>query len=677
MEVIMMKQPTKWNFTFKSIRIKLSAVLLILSIVPLLGSTLYFINYFSEVIKSDNEKIEQNVAEINIARIDEWMQLKISAMQEVIKSYPEFQTGSPSQILPLLRIIDNSDNQISGFNLINVNGEGIDVNNVAVNVADRAYFKKIKETKQPVISDLVVSKKTSKYILPIAVPILDNSGELKGVISATVSPDTLTNLTKSIKVAKTGLGFILSGDGHYYTHPDQTRIGKNVVDFETSQSAQSAFKKIQGSPSGFVTYINREGKNVISYYITIPNTEWKLIVSAPTSEVFSVLDEAKTLATGIVLIVVLLVVLSSVVITKFIVKPILSISETMKEVADGNLNERVGIKSNDEIGEMSRNINAMIDSMAGIVLKINRTINQVASASEELLESAEESSKAASHIASSIQLVASGADTQLQGAQQSSTAMEEMAVGIQRIAESSSVVSDQTGDVSSEVENGYLQINSAIEQMNVIGDSANQTAAVIEQFNRHSDEIGRIVDVISDISNQTALLSLNASIEAARAGEHGRGFAVVANEVKKLAEQTNHSVAGIVTLTQFIQSSSTQAVSSMERNRVEINEGIQKMQNIGEAFTNIRSSIRHISEQIQDVSATTEQISAGTEQISASITDMVHIAQESTDNSQSVASSSQEQSAIMESIANSSRSLNEMMNELKDLIKAFQIKDAA
>ena len=78
-------------------------------------------------------------------------------------------------------------------------------------------------------------------------------------------------------------------------------------------------------------------------------------------------------------------------------------------------------------------------------------------------------------------------------------------------------------------------------------------------------EVKETLALSEAVTSQTALLSLNASIEAARAGEAGRGFAIVADEIKKLAEETEHATCKISEIFDDLTNQADQADISVER----------------------------------------------------------------------------------------------------------------
>ena len=140
-------------------------------------------------------------------------------------------------------------------------------------------------------------------------------------------------------------------------------------------------------------------------------------------------------------------------------------------------------------------------------------------------------------------------------------------------------------------------INSTVDRIHSVSDKENEMVDNLQTLVANANETKAILSTIGDIAEQTNLLALNAAIEAARAGEHGRGFAVVADEVRKLAERTQKSLAESSATTNVLIQSISDSSDTLNRNAQEVN--------------NISDEVTLMSEKMDDIIHTLNTLAAG------------------------------------------------------------------
>ncbi|MGN7019104.1 methyl-accepting chemotaxis protein [Bacillus safensis] len=315
----------------------------------------------------------------------------------------------------------------------------------------------------------------------------------------------------------------------------------------------------------------------------------------------------------------------------------------------------------------------MSESLRDVIRAVQQSVDNVASASEELTASASQTSQATEHITMSIEQFSNGNEAQNEKVESSTNQLVAMNEGLQDMSQTSSEVAAVSIQSTEAAGQGGRIVESTASQMKHIDTSVQEAEQVMKELEYKSKDITSILNVINGIADQTNLLALNAAIEAARAGESGRGFSVVAEEVRKLAVQSADSAKEIEKLIQEIVLEIAKSQDMFKAVNREVNAGLGMTEEAKESFQHIYEAAEGMSKKLSQLNDTAIDLSSGSKLVSQAMQEMRQVSRESAANIQDIAASAEEQLASMEEITSSSVTLANMAEELKELTSQFKI----
>ena len=401
----------------------------------------------------------------------------------------------------------------------------------------------------------------------------------------------------------------------------------------------------------------------------------KDISAASMRSVNSLSGTAVVLIIGFVVSVFLGIVISLVLVTS-INKPVKALIASSVPIANGDLTQRIAIKSNDELGLIAKAFNDIVKSMNNIVNQVRTSANKVASSAEQMSSSAEEMNATTQEVSTAIMKVSKGAEIQAQRIDETFETMGKASSSIKRMVDNAQTANKTVTDASDIAATGKTAVEIAVAKIEQLSQAVTKTAEVIQKLGQMSQQIGEITETITSIADQTNLLALNAAIEAARAGEAGRGFAVVAEEVRKLAEGAAEAVRKIGGLIRSIQTETNHAVSSIDISSKEAQEGKKQVNKISEILIGITIAAKSSSGVTAEIVGFGRQIITEVEQVVKSLNEVSQIAKESASSAQEVTSSTEEQTASMQEMSASAQELARLATDLMQIVSKFKL-DAA
>jgi methyl-accepting chemotaxis protein len=353
-----------------------------------------------------------------------------------------------------------------------------------------------------------------------------------------------------------------------------------------------------------------------------------------------------------------------------ITDPLEQLTATVRQVGEGNYAARTGLTGTDELSELGRAFDQMLDArLAGLVQaeqeneQLNDSIIHLLQAVSQLSQRdltvrvpvtedmtgpvadalnlltdetakvlrgvnriSEEVAVASDKVKTQSDAVIAVAETERQAVEQTAVDLASAANAMRQIAELAQNC-NTTAEAAIKTTQAALQtVTSTVSGINSTRDTIRETEKRIKRLGERSQEISGVVNLINTIAERTHILALNASMHAASAGEAGRGFAVVADEVQRLAENAREATSQITTLVNNIQIETADTVNAMNTAISQVVEGSRLAEQAGEQMTRTQETTAELVAAVQQIASRSQEQA----RISGDLLDRTQQMQEST-----------------------------------------------
>jgi len=528
-------------------------------------------------------------------------------------------------------------------------------------------WKKVVQTRKPAIVDFQpYTPSKNKPAAFAGYPVFGNQETLIGVVVFQLSTEHINAITNQRDgMGKTEVTYLVGTDklmrSDAFMNSDRFSVKASFANPETGNVDTEAVREALAGRTGEKMIRDYDGHWVLSAYspLKIDDLNWAILSEIEKDEAYGSVNSLQWFMGTVAIIGTAIIVFVAFLITRSIVYPIKKSTRFAKRISEGDFTELLDLDQGDEIGILSKALNAMVTNLRKMIGQIALGVETLSAASTELSAISRQMSANASQTYDLSGNVAAASEEMSANMTSVAAATEQTSSSVNMLAAASEEMTVTINEISRNAEKARNITNHAVADAQI----ASQT---VDELGKAAREIGKVTEVIADISDQTNLLALNATIEAARAGDAGRGFAVVANEIKELARQTAQATDEIKIRIEGIQNSTSGTVAQI----LQISKVIH---DIDEIVSSIATAVEEQSITTNDIAGNVCEAARGiyevTQNVSQSSTVALSIAREIS----GVNQAGEEISTNSSQVSLSADELKKLAKELKELVDIFKM----